>query len=101
MAILTPPTPPLPQVKAKMYDIPSIHKAASTGQLFQHSTPSSPQAAGEATAGDESLHHPSSDGRAAGAGRGHDVRGTGQLLERYNTCPSVLEPQALASANKT
>lgn len=78
-----------------MYDIPSIHKAASTGQLCLH-TPTSPLAA----AGGGESHQRSSAGRlaAAAGGREHDVRGTGQLLERYNTSPSVLEPQALAAA---
>ncbi len=60
------------KAKAKSYDIPSIHKAASLGLLSSDEPPEaspSPQ-------------------------RQHDVRGTEQLKKRYTSSPDMLEPQA-------
>jgi len=55
---------------SKVYCMSHIHKAASTGDLMVV------------------------DSEAQQSGDSHDHRGAPLLLERYKTCPNILEPQA-------
>lgn len=55
--------------KTKVYSMPSIHKEASSGDL-----------------------------RSMTSSETHDHRGTPMLLDRYRSCPLLLEPQALHTA---
>ena len=77
------------QAKAKIYDIPSIHKAATLGELGTWTAKGLPTPDDSTSACVKREKWPGTLGK-------HDVHGTRQLLQLYNSSPEVLEPQALA-----
>lgn len=78
------------QAKTKTYDIPSIHKSASLGELGPTTTLTA------SPAENFNMPLPSPTAKDGGFSKdGHDLRGTRHLMQLYNAYPAVLEPQAL------